>query len=270
LVASAGQGNTSDVFFVRPTHSGEDDPADYALKRLRTDHASDRLALQMFRREAQCGHQASHANLLPTLISDFSASTPFLVMPRLQGATIGEVLETVDRITIPRALWIARQVAEACQALHESGWLHGDIKPSNVYADSTGHVTLFDFGFSRPIGESALSHERMLMATLCYAAPELFTSSRVSGAASDVYSIGVMLYEMLCGQKPFDESSPERLCEAHLTSPPPSPRTHHPGIPTDVSQCVTRILSKEPDRRPSSSELVEQLVRLEVSTFSLR
>ena len=259
----------SEVYFVRPIDGPVDLPADYALKLLRPDHVSDQLALQMFRREAECGHEVSHPNLAPTLVSSLEGATPHIVMPRLHGAVVSEVLEAAGGIAIPRAIWIARQVAMAIEGMHQTGWMHGDIKPSNVHADRTGHVTLFDFGFARRLGEGALCRERMLMATMRYAAPELFTSSRVSSPASDVYSIGVMLYEMLCGARPFEGSSAERLCEAHLTSPPPSPRTYNPAIPTEVSQFITRMLAKEPNRRPTSSELVDQLYRFEVGTFSL-
>jgi serine/threonine-protein kinase len=227
--------------------------------------------VRLFRSEAACGGQVSHCHLVPILAAHVTEPPYYVVMPRIHGATVRTVLEACTSYALPQALWVVRQVAEAIGALHRGGWVHGDIKPGNVLADDSGHASLFDYGFATRYRQGETRDYLALQATLPYAAPELFTSSRRAGPASDVYSLGVMLFELIAGRRPFDSRQPGRLAEQHLREPPPGLRSFVPQVPRSVSQWVTRMLAKEPDRRPSSSgELQSGLVRLEAESFALR
>jgi serine/threonine-protein kinase len=191
-------------------------------------------------------------------------------MPRLRGTTVAALLRKQTTIAIPLALWIARQVAAALAALHQAGWVHADVKSDNVFLAPDGHVTLFDLGLAVPVG-GAQATDDVTRGTLAYAAPESFTSTRGLCPASDTYSLGVTLYEMLAGCLPFEATSPARLVEAHLNEIAPSLRSHSKRIPKEVAQLVNQMLSKNPDRRPACAvELQQRLARLEVELFALR
>ena len=268
LVRKVGDGATAEVFAARPA-AGAISSVDYALKRLKPGFANDGIARQMFANEVACGSQANHQNLLPILAVDEGGSQMFHVTPFIDGVAIREVINGCRPFALPRALWIARQIVEACEALHAAEWIHGDIKPANIVAQSNGHATLIDYGFSVQIGDEHHQPPCSLRTTLSYTAPERFTSNRSASSASDVYSLGVVLFEMLTGKLPFPQRQAASLVEAHLLVPAPSIRTHVPGLPRDVSKLVTRMLAKEPSRRPSvCGELQSELTRMESEHFA--
>lgn len=276
LLQTAGVGAHSEVFIARPANAADGTVGDYALKRLSKRRSKDRQAIEMFRREATCGAAVSHPNLASTLVTHVDQAPYFFVMPRLKGATARQVLDSRETFTVPKAIWVIRQVAEGLQSLHRAGWIHGDIKPGNIMLGFNGHATLFDFGFARSIGSASPATSKQpdrdpFCGTLRYTAPELLTSTRRLSPASDVYALGVTVYEMLTGEPPFTCSRAGSLAESHLRVPAPSIRTTLPNVPRCVSQVVAAMLAKDPLRRPSSlTELPEMLARLEIETFAMR
>jgi serine/threonine-protein kinase len=274
LTHRAGSGSTAVVYLAQPIEQSVDTESDYALKVLRDELADDRQAQHRLRREVAVARAVSHPNLVPILAANLQDAPYYLLMPRFRGTTLDRVLAKVKRIDVPRALWVARQIAEALGALHAAGWMHLDVKPANVAMDPSGHCTLFDLDLSLPTpraGAAAETSTGCLHGTLKYTAPELFTSARSAVNASDVYSLGVLLYQMLAGRLPFACSAPHQLVEAHREQLPPSLRTFVPALPVRVSRLVTRMLSKEPNRRPATDgELQDELSRLEIETFALR
>ncbi len=227
----------------------------------------------MLQREAACGSHLSHPHLLPVFSAQLTRPPLFLVVPRLTGATVRVALQAGHTFVVPQALWIARQVADGLAALHQHGWLHLDVQSANVMVDPSGHATLFDYGFATELKPATAGRAPgvALMTTLSYAAPERLTSTYAAGPAADIYSLGVMLFEMLTGRLPFESSTPGRIVEGHLRWVPPSPRSFVPDLPRSVSHLVTRMLCKQPDRRPAlTSELLPELVRLEAETLYLR
>jgi serine/threonine-protein kinase len=262
------------VYLAQPLEQSADTESDYALKVLRDELSDDRQAQQRLRREAAAARAVSHRHLVPILSAHLKNAPYYLLMPRFRGTTLDDVLAAAQRIDVPRALWVARQIAEALGALHAAGWMHLDVKPANVALDPSGHCTLFDLDLSLPApSHGAISplSTGCLRGTLKYTAPELFTSARSAVPASDVYSLGMLLYEMLAGRLPFECSAPDQLVEAHRQQLPASLRTFVPTIPVRVSRLVTRMLAKEPNRRPATDgELQDELTRLEIETFALR
>lgn len=271
LVQSLGEGHLCCVYGASPAQAPPDRPADYAVKVLRAHWEDDPLAIDLIRREATIGRRVSHPHLVSILSAHTEKSPYFVVMPWLRGETVGETLARRDRLEVPEALWVARQTAEALDALHARGWLHADVKPSNIFHAPCGHVTLLDLGFARPMQRPGGIADRPLMGTYSYLAPELFISTGGADPRSDLYSLGVSLYEMLCGRRPFVECDPALLAKAHLTSIPPDLRTIVPNIPRRVVWLVKRLLAKAPLRRPqSAAEVVGQLIELEIETFDDR
>ncbi len=271
LGENLGQGSSSVVRAAYPSQGPIPSQIDYVAKLLRPELISKSIWVKQFRREGILGKLIAHPNLMAVLDGGLKEPPYYLVLPRLRGATVSDVLHTAGFFACAQALWVIRQVADALAAVHAQGWLHGDIKPDNMYLSPQGHATLFDFGMATPQNQAGELHDRRLAGTLAYCAPEQFTSRLRIGPASDVYSLGISLFELLTGQRPFLDDEPSKLVESHLQRIPPSPRTHLPHLPREVAACVNRMLAKDPDRRPTTDgELQSLLLHLEIQSFSLR
>ncbi|MDZ7617260.1 MAG: serine/threonine-protein kinase, partial [Patescibacteria group bacterium] len=154
---------------------------------------------------------------------------------------------------------------------HEQGWMHGDVKPANIMISPAGHATLLDLGFAKRRSEDASAAARAVMGTCNYLAPEVLSSRIRADIRSDLYSLGVILFEALAGRLPFVARTMPELISQHQTLPPPDLKRLAPQTPDAVADLVRRLLAKEPLRRPQTpAELVEQLVELEIATFSER
>ena len=168
-------------------------------------------------------------------------------------------------------LWIARQVAEALEALDAAGWMHADVKPSNIFLAPEGHVTLLDLGFARRPLEVGSVVDRCVVGTGSYIAPEMITSALRPDIRSDVYSLGVVLFEMLSGRLPYEGKDLAEVASQHKQARPPDLRRLAPHLPRGVIRLVQQMLAKEPLRRPQSPrELIARLVELEIGSFAER
>lgn len=267
LLRVIGEGAMTRVYLARPTER-EDSTATYALKSLKREWWSEPTAIAAQRREAWVGARVSHPNLAPVLSSGVAAPPFYVVTPHLSGETVAALLARGVKPTLPVALWIVRQAAQALDALQKSGGIiHGDVKPENLLVGPDGHTTLIDLGFCQTPDEARSWADRPVVGTLRYLAPERITSSTLVDTRSDLYSLGATLYELLSGNPPFDGDSPEALITQHRTAKPP----RLTGVPEAVSGLVGRLLSKSPMRRPDSpGELVDELMRLEIACFGLR
>lgn len=271
VVQLLGEGLWSHVYRAKPVGSEAEAHLDYAIKVARQDADTDgATAIRLIRREASVGRAVAHPHLTCILSSHVSQSPHYLVMPYLEGVTLEAALDEVGIVLTPHALWIARQAAQAIQALHEHGWLHSDVKPHNIFVTQQGHVTLLDLGLSRRIGHAECAGDGPLAGTMAYAAPEAFSSIEEIGPPSDIYSLGVTLFRMLTGTLPFAASAAPELAAAHLRSTPPDPRRLNPLLPTRVVRLIGRALAKQPSRRPRAAELVAWLADLEIDTFDER
>jgi len=271
LVGLVGEGALTRVFRARPASSPADWPADYAVKTVKPSGQVDAQAARLLVQEALVGREVAHQHLAPVLTAELNRRPEFVVMPFLEGATLARAIAGPGRVTLPMALWVARQVAEALAALHQAGWIHGDVKPANVLVSPVGHATLLDLGFAHRPHSGRHVLDRPFFGTLRYAAPELFTSTVGADARSDLYSLGATLFESIAGRAVFDADTPARLAEAHLRDVPADVRRHAPDTPRTVAALIAELLAKCPLRRPQTAgELVDRLAALEVASLDER
>jgi serine/threonine-protein kinase len=270
LMGRVGHGRWAGVYRARPVNAPLSRPAAYAVKMLHENRQQDPLAIEMLAREARVGRQVSHPHLIAVLESQVKRAPQFLVMPWLEGATLHAFTAERTLLDLPAVLWIARQTAEALAALDQAGWMHGDIKPSNISLSPQGHATLLDLGFARHRDERA-EGPRAIAGTGHYLAPEHVSTAYRPDIRSDIYSLGVVLYQLLAGRLPLEGATLEQMAVAHKQTAPLNLRRAAPHVPPRVAELVHGMLAKDPLRRPQSpTELVAELVRLEIETFSER
>lgn len=269
LVDLLGQGRLASVYLARPIDSAADQPPGYAIKLLRPEWQDDQRGLALLARELQVARKVSHPHLAPILAAELNVPPYYLAMPLLEGSTLAQRLDE-GPIDLPVALWIARQAAEALDALHAAGWTHGDLKPSNILVAASGHATLIDLGFARNALERCSLVDRPVLGTIQYMAPEQLSSSWMADIRSDIYSLGVTLFEMFVGRAPFDAEEVSELAAQHRQDLPGDLRSLVPHLPTRAARLVQHMLAKQPLRRPAPQEVVRRLTVLEIDTFAER
>jgi serine/threonine-protein kinase len=268
LLRPVGAGSLAWVFRATPADAPSERPAAYAIKMLAPAWENDPLAIALLRQEATVGRAVNHPHLIAILSASAAGPPHYLVMPWLAGAALNGRLERTRPLDLRTALWIARQVASALDGLAQAGWIHGDVKPGNIFLAPDGHATLLDLGFARRIGEEHRLSDRLVLGTPSYMAPELLISASAADIASDVYSLGAVLYEMLSGQLPFAAADLGQLASQHRQNAPPRLDKLAPWLPAEVVQLVRRMLAKDPLRRPPPAELVRALTAMEIVTLA--
>ncbi len=272
LVRLVAETPLSRVYDARPADAPVSRPAAYAVKVLRREWWNDAAAIDTMRRESLVGSRVSHPNIVPVLSSQVARPPFYLAMPKLEGATVAQLIGNRGPLGVAESLWIGRQAVEGLAALHSSQQMvHGDIKPANLLVGPTGHTTLLDLGFAHTLDEAIDWRSHRLAASVAYIAPELVTSSYASSPQSDLYSLGVSLYEMLTARRPFEGDDAAQLVAQHRSAKPACIRSLRPQLPKQVASLVHTLLSKHPMRRASSyREVIERLVRLEIAAFADR
>src|ERR671926_735863 len=205
IVKPLGSGGMADVYLAHDNILDRD----VALKVMSTRYASDDEFVERFKREAQSAAALSHQNIVS--IFDRGASedgTYYIAMEYLPGGTLKERIMSKGALPARTAAAVALQIAEALQAAHEQGMIHRDIKPRNILITYSGHVKVADFGIARAAEATTISDLGEILGSVKYMSPEQAMGERV-GPASDLYSLGVVLYEMLTGRVPFEVATPE-------------------------------------------------------------
>jgi serine/threonine protein kinase len=236
---------------------------DVALKVLREQFAEDDEFVERFKREARNAAALSHPNIVQVYDRGNAGNdASYIAMEYVPGGTLKERISGGGPLDPGVAASIALQIAEALNAAHERGVIHRDIKPQNVLLTSTGDAKVADFGIARAASATTISQRSVVLGTASYMAPEQAMGEPV-GPASDLYSLGVVLYEMLTGELPYTAESPVAVSMKHVNEPLRPPREIYPRIPEDVNALVVTLLAKDPeDRYASATELVEDLRRV--------
>lgn len=242
-----------------------------AVKLLRPDWEDQPVAVKLLQREARAGLSLEHPRLVRLHEAHVTRPPYFLAMEMLPGESLRRRLRRDYALDQPSALWIARQMAEALAALHRKDWIHGDVKPDNVRIVAEGEAVLLDLGFAHHPGENAvLLEEGYILGTANYLAPELCASPPCDDLRSDLFSLGVMLFEMLTGRLPYPAGGSAETLRRHRSEPPArlDDLLNHP-LP-GLADLVERLLSLDPAERPRAAELVHELVALEIAALGWR
>lgn len=244
-----------------------------AVKVLRAEWADDPFAQQLLRREAQAGLAVRHRHLVKLLDASFATAPQFVVMELLAGESLRARLRRDYRLDPRQCFWIARQVAEAISALHKVGFVHADVKPDNIRLVSPGHATLIDLGFAHKAGELlGLVHDGYLFGTPAYLAPELCDGETDHSFASDWFSLGLTLFEMLTGESPCNQTiGPlELLGQRRQCDYMPAIRKAMARWPDRLAWLMEQLLQRQPANRPSDALVVRELIALEIAEMSTR
>jgi serine/threonine protein kinase len=264
LLARLGGGLLTSVFAGR--HLASDTPC--AIKVIREDWEDRATAIKLLQREARAYLAVQHPRLVRLREAHVTKAPHYLVMELLPGESLRRRLRRDYRLEVPTALWVARQTAEALVALHQAGFIHGDVKPDNIRLLDDGNAILLDLGFAHRRGENAAIHRRgYVLGTVDYLAPELCTDEPKDDVNSDLFSLGVTLFEMLTGQLPYPPGSIEETMQRHEVGRPDDIGRHLPDLPSELVHLLGRLLSRRPADRPRASALVPQLVALEIAAL---
>ncbi len=209
--------------------------------------------LERFRRETDAAASLEHPNILPVHEYGEQDGLAYLVVPYIGGGTLRDVMEREGQLALPKALNYLEQLAAALDFAHERGVIHRDIKPANILMTVEGRLVLTDFGLVKIISERPNPQIRLTGAgapvgTPDYMSPEQVVGQMVDGR-SDLYSLGVILYQMITGTTPFQGETPMQIAAQQLQFPPPSPRLLRPDLPIAAEQVLLRAMSKSPDNR---------------------
>ncbi len=255
LIALIGRGGMGDVYRARDTRLGRD----VAVKVLAAAAFADPLAVQRFRQEAQAASTLNHPNIVSVYDVSISDEAAFIVTELLEGETLREAIER-GRLSVTQALACAAQVATGLAAAHGKGILHRDVKPENLFLTSGGTLKILDFGISKLTVDAAPPEHGGIPATAPgvfvgtpgYVSPEQIRRQSVDHR-TDIFSLGVVLFEALAGQPPFRGESPADTLAAILTDDPPALTRLRPGLTAAIDQVVRTCLDKNPDQRFASA-----------------
>jgi serine/threonine protein kinase len=244
IVAPLGEGGMADVY--KAYQASVDRYV--AIKVLPQFHSRNREFLQRFKQEAQVLAKLQHPFVVPILDFGEADGYTFLVMTFIEGGTLKDLL-TGEPIPLSRAGRIISQVGSALGYAHSLGMVHRDLKPTNILIDLHGNSLLTDFGVAKILeGSAELTRTGGILGTPVYMSPEQGLGERI-GHKTDIYSLGVVLYEMVTGRAPFQAETPFAVIYKHIHDPLPPPSSINPGIPEDVERVVLKSLAKDPDHR---------------------
>jgi hypothetical protein len=244
LLELLGQGGMATIYRARDAQLERD----VAVKLLRPEFGKDPDFLARFRDEARAAASLNHPNI--TAVFDFGedVSGPYIVMELVDGQDLGAILRDNGPLAPRQAARVAAEVAKALHAAHVRGIVHRDVKPSNVLVGRDGRVKVADFGIARALAESQLTLPGTTMGSVHYFSPEQ-ARGETATVASDIYALGIVLFETLTGQRPFSGDGAAAVALARLTTTPPRPSALRPGVPAALDSIVLRAMALEPTAR---------------------
>jgi serine/threonine-protein kinase len=230
-----------------------------ALKLVKADYARDQTFRRRFAREARIAQTVQHPNVVPVVATGEHGDIPYMAQRFVVGTALDAKLKQQGPLDAESAVRICADVAGGLEALWQAGMVHRDVKPANILLDEDEHAYITDFGLAKDTQGSLLTLPGQALGSVDYMAPEQIRGEPVD-ALSDVYSLGCVMYECVCGRPPFAHVQGMRVLWAHLQDEPPDPRSLRPELPPAFAQALVQALRKEREQRPGSAgEYVRQL-----------
>src|SRR5881397_915966 len=258
LLRKLGSGGMADVWLAEDRELGRR----VAIKILHERYANEEQFVERFRREATHAAGLSHQNIVSIYDRGSINGSYFIVMEYVEGRTLKELLVQRGTCPVPVAISYARQILAALRFAHRNGIIHRDIKPHNVIVDHEGRIKVADFGIARA-GASQMTEAGSIIGTAQYLSPEQARGAPVD-QTSDIYSVGIVLYELLTGTVPFTGDMPLEIAMKHLTEVPVPPSELRDDVPDDLDLVVLRALAKDPeDRYQTAEEMNADLARIQ-------
>lgn len=251
-----GEGGMGHVYHARDNVTGQD----VAIKILKADLSLKDTYVRRFEREIRSGSLLNHEGIVRIIDEGEIDSKPFLVMEYVEGRNLRKWARNKRRI-IPLILEKFEKICEAIHCAHRHGIIHRDLKPENVLVTYTGEVKLMDFGLARKVQEtSMITSPGTFIGTVVYTSPEQ-ASGKLIDPRSDLYSIGVMLFEMVTGKLPFKSEDPIAVLFQHIHNKPPLASDYNKDIPPELDNFINMVLSKEPEKRPENALVMAGMLR---------
>ncbi|MBO4275979.1 serine/threonine-protein kinase, partial [Microbispora triticiradicis] len=220
---------------------------------------------ERFAREARAAARIVHPNVVTVLDVGEEDARPYLVMELLTGRSLADELAGRGRYSVAEACDLTSQAAAGLDAAHRAGVVHRDVKPANLHRTANGALKVVDFGLAQVATEAArLTAVGAVVGTAAYLAPEQI-EGRGAGAACDLYALGCVCYELLCGHPPFTGSAPE-LVYRHIHQAPVPPSRHRPEIPAELERLIMALLAKDPAARPRAEVARQVLAAVALTT----
>jgi serine/threonine-protein kinase len=244
LTEQIGMGGMAIVYKAVDLRTGHN----VAVKVLRPEYNEDREFISRFQREAEAASKMTHHNIVNLLDVGMDGENRYLVMEYVQGKTLKAVIQERGKLSAPLASQIAIRILSALEHAHRNGIVHRDIKPQNILVHEDGHIKVADFGIARIADSATLTHGDNVMGSVHYFSPE---QARGEGAtaASDIYSTGIVLYEMLTGRVPFDGDNPVAVAMQHLHAAPAPIQSISPDVPPSIVRVCMKAMEKNPAAR---------------------
>ena len=259
LVAPLGEGGMGIVFRANRATGGV-----AALKVLRRELSGDETFRRRFEREGRIAAQLDHPHLVEVVDAGEAEGLQYLASRFVEGETLADRLEREGPLPLSDLARLAAELGTGLDTLHEAGLVHRDVKPSNVMLGAEG-AALTDFGLARGVADTVLTTPGRVVGTLDYLAPEVIRGEP-AGPAADIYALGCLLYECVCGSPPFGSRPFAEAAAAHLTEEPPDPCLAHEHIPRALWDALRYGLAKNPADRPPTATAYALMIRVSAQT----
>ncbi|MHB8792991.1 MAG: Stk1 family PASTA domain-containing Ser/Thr kinase [Thermoleophilia bacterium] len=257
IIRRLGSGGMADVYLARDTQLGRQ----VAIKVLYKRYARDEEFVARFRREAQSAAALNHPHIVSIYDRGEAEDSYYIAMEYLEGRSLKDVINEEGPLEPARSIDYAEQMLRALQFAHENNVIHRDIKPHNIVINDRGQLKVTDFGIARAGSSPSVTETGSIIGTAQYLSPEQAKGKAVE-QSSDLYSLGIVLYEMLTGRVPFEGENPVAIALKHLSDEPVPPQALVPDIPDNLNAVVMRALAKDPrDRYPGAEEFLADLER---------
>jgi len=236
-----------------------------AVKVMHSHLAQDEQFVSRFIREAKAAASLSHPNIVAVLDQGWNqggAPCVFIVMELIEGATLRDYIIEQGALSAERALSIITPVASALAAAHKLGIVHRDIKPENILVSKEGRIKIADFGLARGalLGNTMTAESSVILGSVSYLSPEQVQRG-VADARSDIYSLGIVLFEILTGEKPYQGEDPVQVAIKHVNERVPAPSTLKPGLSVEIDRLVLSATDIDPDKRPRDAVILLEKLR---------